>query len=294
MASGQVLQTLYNRANSRTGLCNTVNKVKPIFYSQYFEFVAHDNRRKGLSALSGWILNKLLSSSTNLSSHIGSNFINTSGLGPLHIVPRFTFFLEKWKCHECLRNILTHPRRGTLGERLWWETIPTRVLFMENHDLVSFLSRVMGKTFPWSSWCQKCILQEVTLVQMNLWRVEHFFRMLLLDFFSPSFEIFKKFRNWPRDDQSSVSEGVHSNIKTVWKWMFLYKWPLYDLLWPFFCHVYLHLPQNWGSDGHFEELNKSNLWLVQNLWQKTQIFPFLFLLRFGKKQTFASFAFFVF
>ena len=48
---------------------------------------------------------------------------------------------------------------------------------------------------------------------MNLWRVEHFFRMLLLDFFSPSFEIFKKFRNWPRDDQSSVSEGVHSNIQ---------------------------------------------------------------------------------
>ena len=50
-----------------------------------------------------------------------------------------------------------------------------------------------------------------------------------------------------------------------------------------FCHVYLHLPQNWGSDGHFEELNKSNLWLVQNLWHKTQIFPFLFLLRFGTK-----------
>ena len=72
-------------------------------------------------------------------------------------------------------------------------------------------------------------------------------------------------------------------IKTVRKRMFLYKWPLYDLFWPFFCHVYLHLPQNWGSDGHFEEVNKSNLWLVQNLWHKTQIFPFLFLLRFGTK-----------
>ena len=72
-------------------------------------------------------------------------------------------------------------------------------------------------------------------------------------------------------------------IKTVWKRMFLYKWPLYDLFWPLFCHMYLHLPQNWGSDGHFEELNKSNIWLVQNLWHKTQIFPFLFLLRFGTK-----------
>ena len=93
MASGRVLQSLYKRANSRTGLWNIVNKVKPIYYSQYFEFVPHDNRRKGLSALSGWILNKLLSSSTNLSSHIGSNFINTSGLGPLHIAPKLTFFL---------------------------------------------------------------------------------------------------------------------------------------------------------------------------------------------------------
>ena len=73
------------------------------------------------------------------------------------------------------------------------------------------------------------------------------------------------------------------NIKTVSKRMFFYKWPLYDLFWPLFGHMYLHLPQNWGSDGHFEELNKSNIWLVQNLWHKTQIFPFLFLLRFGTK-----------
>ena len=72
-------------------------------------------------------------------------------------------------------------------------------------------------------------------------------------------------------------------LKTDWKRMFLYKWPLYDLFWPLFGHMYLHLPQNWGSDGHFEELNKSNLWLVQNLWHKTQIFPFLFLLRFCTK-----------
>ena len=80
-----------------------------------------------------------------------------------------------------------------------------------------------------------------------------------------------------------IFDTLKINIKTDWKRMFLYKWPLYDLFWPLFCHVYLHLPQNWGSDGHFEELNKSNIWLVQNLWHKTQIFPFLFLLRFGTK-----------
>ena len=67
-------------------------------------------------------------------------------------------------------------------------------------------------------------------------------------------------------------------IKTVSKWMSLYKWPLYDLFWPFFRHMYVHLSQNWGSDGHFEVLNRSYLWLVQKLWHKTQIFPFLFYL----------------
>ena len=51
-------------------------------------------------------------------------------------------------------------------------------------------------------------------------------------------------------------------IKTVSKWMSLYKWPLYDLVWPFFCH----LSQNWGSDGNFEVLNRSKSWLGQKLW----------------------------
>ena len=35
--------------------------------------------------------------------------------------------------------------------------------------------------------------------------------------------------------------------------------------WPFFGQLYLHLWQNWGSDGHFEVLNRSKSWLVQNL-----------------------------
>ena len=65
------------------------------------------------------------------------------------------------------------------------------------------------------------------------------------------------------------------NIKSVWKWMSLYKWPFYDLLWPFFCNMYVHLSQNWGSDGHFGLLNRSYLSLVQKLWHKTQIFSFL-------------------
>ena len=31
--------------------------------------------------------------------------------------------------------------------------------------------------------------------------------------------------------------------------------------------------QNWSSDGHFEALNKSESWLVQQLWHKTQKNP---------------------
>ena len=49
-----------------------------------------------------------------------------------------------------------------------------------------------------------------------------------------------------------------SVLKSDWKRMSLYKWPCYDHFWPFFCHLYVHLSQNWGLDGHFEVLNRSN------------------------------------
>ena len=54
------------------------------------------------------------------------------------------------------------------------------------------------------------------------------------------------------------------------------KWQCYNHFRPFFCHMYVHLPQNWGSDGKFEVLHCSKFWLVQKLWHKTQIFPFPF------------------
>ena len=82
-------------------------------------------------------------------------------------------------------------------------------------------------------------------------------------------------------------------IKSVWKRMFLYKWPFYDLFWPSFCNMYVNLSQNWGSDGHFEVLNRSYFRLVQTLWHKTQIFLFLFFCDFVQKQMFSSFAFFL-
>ena len=75
-------------------------------------------------------------------------------------------------------------------------------------------------------------------------------------------------------------------IKSVYKRMSLYKCPLYDHSWPFSCHMCEHLSQNWGSDGHFEVLNMSYLWLVEKLWRKTQIFPFLFFVILYKNRDF--------
>ena len=45
---------------------------------------------------------------------------------------------------------------------------------------------------------------------------------------------------------------------------------IFRILLPYVCS------QNWDSDGHFEVLNMSRYWLVQKLWHKTQISPFLF------------------
>ena len=50
---------------------------------------------------------------------------------------------------------------------------------------------------------------------------------------------------------------------------------LYDHFW-LFCHVYVHLLQNWGSDNHFEVLNMPKSWLDQKLCQKTQKVSFHF------------------
>ena len=42
--------------------------------------------------------------------------------------------------------------------------------------------------------------------------------------------------------------------------------PFYNHFWPFFRQLYVYLSQKGGSDGHFEVLNGSKYWLVQELW----------------------------
>ena len=44
----------------------------------------------------------------------------------------------------------------------------------------------------------------------------------------------------------------------------------------FFWQLHKNLSQNWSSNSHFEVLNLSKSSLVQKLWYKTQIFPYLF------------------
>ena len=72
----------------------------------------------------------------------------------------------------------------------------------------------------------------------------------------------------PLHNGAKIYLNTHSAflLKTDWKRKFLYKWPLYDLFWPFFCHVCVYLSQKWGSDGHFELLNGSESWFGQKLW----------------------------
>ena len=50
-----------------------------------------------------------------------------------------------------------------------------------------------------------------------------------------------------------------------------------------FWQLYDYISQNWGSDGHFEVLNRSIPWLIQKLWLKMQIFPFSFFCDIVKK-----------
>ena len=72
------------------------------------------------------------------------------------------------------------------------------------------------------------------------------------------------------------------------------KWPFYDHFRPFFGQLHDFISQNWGSDGHFEVLNRSKPWLIQKLWLKMQIFPFPFFCDIVEKNAFVFFVFFVF
>ena len=53
---------------------------------------------------------------------------------------------------------------------------------------------------------------------------------------------------------------------------------VYDHFWPFFCQLYVHPSQNWGSHG------------LQKVWLQMQIFSFPFFMQLCKK----IFAFFMF
>ena len=47
-----------------------------------------------------------------------------------------------------------------------------------------------------------------------------------------------------------------------------HKWPFYNHFLTIFCHMYVHLSQNWGSGCHFEMINGSKSWFFS--WVMTQ------------------------
>ena len=72
------------------------------------------------------------------------------------------------------------------------------------------------------------------------------------------------------------------------------KWHCYDHFRPFFEQLHDYISQNWGSDGHFEVLNRSESWFIQKLWLKMQTFPFPFFCDIVEKNAFVFFVFFGF
>ena len=62
------------------------------------------------------------------------------------------------------------------------------------------------------------------------------------------------------------------------------KWPFYDHFWPFLCQLYENISQNWGSDGHFEALNKSESWHKTHTKPKTQKEQMFFFYNIAKKR----------
>ena len=95
---------------------------------------------------------------------------------------------------------------------------------------------------------------------------------------------FRELSHWTRNLSPAerkvnvVTNWATDKMKTIlWFEMKLtHKWPFYDYFWAFFCHLYVHLSQNWASDGHFEVLHGSKSQLVQKLWRKMHIFSFSF------------------
>ena len=55
---------------------------------------------------------------------------------------------------------------------------------------------------------------------------------------------------------------IFIQLKTVLKWIFLINHH-FTTISAFFCHMCV-FTQNWASDDHFEVLNRSKFWLLQN------------------------------
>ena len=87
-------------------------------------------------------------------------------------------------------------------------------------------------------------------------------------------------RNW-----NASSFNIYSDSK--WKALLSDN---FMTIFSLFCHMHVHLSQNWDQNNHFDVLNGSQYWLVQKLWYKIRIFSFLFfVILYVQKHSFAFF-----
>ena len=100
---------------------------------------------------------------------------------------------------------------------------------------------------------------------------------------------------WGKMDGIFIIIMVSMHIKSVWKWMSLYKWPLYDHFWPIFlpyvCSSFIKLRfwrSLWGA--------KQVLLMIGSKFvtQNVNIFISFFFCDFVQKQRFSFFEFFAF
>jgi hypothetical protein len=84
------------------------------------------------------------------------------------------------------------------------------------------------------------------------------------------------------------------DIKTVSKWMSLYKSPLYDLFWPFFAIFMFIFHKTEVLTVILRCLTGLTYYWFKSYDTKRKYFYFFFFCHFLQKQTFASFAFFAF
>ena len=129
------------------------------------------------------------------------------------------------------------------------------------HNSVKFAMEMQAITFS-NFWLPKDRLETNVTLKWLLW----LFLATFLPYVCFSFTKMRFRRSFWYAQPVWISIGSKAMVqKVAWghaqpwlthKKIATDKWPFYDNFWPFFHQLYVHLSQNWGSDGHFEVLTE--------------------------------------